>query len=338
MMGDVVRNDSATLKQSYLECERIANESSSSFLRAFKSLPKEKKDGIKALYAYCRRADDVADGDWLPDFSKFTPQQLGSLRLRALQRSKVLDEKHQSRGTLDHEAHITRLCALIYLRDNIQPAVNDNLPEEKFFLAFWHTIERFNIPSQHLHSLIDGMEDDLYPTNYQTYDDLRSYCYNVASSVGLCLLHLYGYDGQEAEHYADEMGVFLQMVNILRDIQSDLASGRIYLPISELEYFGLTVADLSSPTLSSNPNWHEFIQDYIQRCKVHREQAVKLLPMIHSESRKSPSIMVSVYSQLIRQAERLCGEVVSQRLSLTPMQKANVLMSTLGVISISHEE
>ena len=338
MMGDVVRNDSATLKQSYLECERIANESSSSFLRAFKSLPKEKKDGIKALYAYCRRADDVADGDWLPDFSKFTPQQLGSLRLRALQRSKVLDDKHQSRGTLDHEAHITRLCALIYLRDNIQPAVNDNLPEEKFFLAFWHTIERFNIPSQHLHSLIDGMEDDLYPTNYQTYDDLRSYCYNVASSVGLCLLHLYGYDGQEAEHYADEMGVFLQMVNILRDIQSDLASGRIYLPISELEYYGLTVADLSSPSLSSNPNWHEFIQDYIQRCKVHREEAVKLLPMIHSESRKSPSIMVSVYSQLIRQAERLCGEVVSQRLSLTPMQKANVLMSTLGVISISHEE
>ena len=338
MMGDVVRNDSAILKKSYLECERIANESSSSFLRAFKSLPKEKKDGIKALYAYCRRADDVADGDWLPDFSKFTPQQLGSLRLRALQRSKVLDEKHQSRGTLDHEAHITRLCALIYLRDNIQPAVNDNLPEEKFFLAFWHTIERFNIPSQHLHSLIDGMEDDLYPTNYQTYDDLRSYCYNVASSVGLCLLHLYGYDGQEAEHYADEMGVFLQMVNILRDIQSDLASGRIYLPISELEYFGLTVADLSSPSLSSNPNWHEFIQDYIQRCKVHREEAVKLLPMIHSESRKSPSIMVSVYSQLIKQAERLCGEVVSQRLSLTPMQKANVLMSTLGVISISHED
>ena len=338
MMGDVVRNDSATLKQSYLECERIANESSSSFLRAFKSLPKEKKDGIKALYAYCRRADDVADGDWLPDFSKFTPQQLGSLRLRALQRSKVLDEKHQSRGTLDHEAHITRLCALIYFRDNIQPAVNDNLPAEKFFLAFWHTIERFNIPSQHLHSLIDGMEDDLYPTNYQTYDDLRSYCYNVASSVGLCLLHLYGHDGQEAEHYADEMGVFLQMVNILRDIQSDLASGRIYLPISELEYFGLTVADLSSPSLSSNPNWHEFIQDYIQRCKVHREEAVKLLPMIHSESRKSPSIMVSVYSQLIKQAERLCGEVVSQRLSLTPMQKANVLMSTLGVISISHED
>ena len=338
MMGDVVRNDSAILKKSYLECERIANESSSAFLRAFKSLPKEKKDGIKALYAYCRRADDVADGDWLPDFSKFTPQQLGSLRLRALQRSKVLDEKHQSRGTLDHEAHITRLCALIYLRDNIQPAVNDNLPEEKFFLAFWHTIERFNIPSQHLHSLIDGMEDDLYPTNYQTYDDLRSYCYNVASSVGLCLLHLYGYDGQEAEHYADEMGVFLQMVNILRDIQSDLASGRIYLPISELEYFGLTVADLSSPSLSSNPNWHEFIQDYIQRCKVHREEAVKLLPMIHSESRKSPSIMVSVYSQLIRQAERLCGEVVSQRLSLTAMQKANVLMSTLGVIRVSHEE
>ena len=274
----------------------------------------------------------------MPDFSRFSPQQMGSLRLRALQRSKVLDEKHQSRGTLDHDAHIARLCALIYLRDNIQPIENDSFPKEKFFLALWHTIERFDIPSQHLHSLIDGMEDDLYPTNYQTYEDLRRYCYNVASSVGLCLLHLYGYEGQEAEHYADEMGVFLQMVNILRDIQSDLASGRIYLPVAELQSYGISASDLSSPNLASNPDWQEFMQDYILRCKAHREEAVKLLPMIHPESRKSPAIMVSVYSQLVKQAEKLCGEVVSQRLGLTVMQKANVLMSTLGVISLTHEE
>ena len=107
MLGDVVRNDSAALEKSYLECERIANESSSSFLRAFRTLPKEKRDGIKALYAYCRRADDIADGDWMPDFSKFSPQQVGSLRLRALQRSKVLDEKHQSRGTPVSYTHLT---------------------------------------------------------------------------------------------------------------------------------------------------------------------------------------------------------------------------------------
>ncbi|MEC9120175.1 MAG: phytoene/squalene synthase family protein [Candidatus Thermoplasmatota archaeon] len=333
-----MRNDSAAIDQSYLECERIANDSSSSFLRAFRTLPKEKRDGIKALYAFCRRADDVADGDWMPDFSRFSPQQMGSLRFRALQRSKVLDEKHQSRGTLDHDAHIARLCALIYLRDNIQPIENDSFPKEKFFLALWHTIERFDIPSQHLHSLIDGMEDDLYPTNYQTYEDLHRYCYNVASSVGLCLLHLYGYEGQEAEHYADEMGVFLQMVNILRDIQSDLASGRIYLPVAELQSYGISASELSSPNLASNPNWQEFMQDYILRCKAHREEAVKLLPLIHPESRKSPSIMVSVYSQLVKQAEKLCGDVVSQRLGLTVMQKANVLMSTLGVISITHEE
>ena len=338
MMGDVVRNDTAALEQSYMECERIANESSSSFLRAFRTLPKEKRDGITALYAFCRRADDVADGDWMPDFSSFSPQQIGSLRLRALQRSRLLDEKHHSRGTLDHDAHIARLCALIYLRDNIQPIENDSFPKEKFFLALWHTIERFDIPSQHLHSLIDGMEDDLYPTNYQTYEDLRVYCYNVASSVGLCLLHLYGYEGQEAEHYADEMGVFLQMVNILRDIQSDLASGRIYLPVAELQSYGISASDLSCPNLASNPNWQEFMHDYILRCKSHREEAVKLLPMIHPESRKSPAIMVSVYSQLIKQAEKLCGDVISQRLGLTVMQKANVLMSTLGVISLTHEE
>ena len=108
MLGDVVSNDAATLSESYLECERIATESSSSFLRAFRTLPKEKHDGIKALYAFCRRADDVADGDWLPDFSNFSPQQMGSLRLRALQKSKYLDDKHESRGTLDHETHISQ--------------------------------------------------------------------------------------------------------------------------------------------------------------------------------------------------------------------------------------
>ena len=80
------------------------------------------------------------------------------------------------------------------------------------------------------------------------------------------------------------------------------------------------------------------MQDYIDKCKTHREEAVKLLPMIHPESRKSPAIMVSVYSQLVRQAERLCGDVASQRLDLTVLQKANVLMSTLGVISITIEE
>jgi phytoene synthase len=338
VFGDAVSNNAATLNDSYIECERIANQSSSSFLRAFRTLPKAKHDGIKALYAFCRRADDVADGDWLPDFSKFSPQEMGSLRLRALQKSKYLDDKHKSRGTLDHETHIARLCALIYLRDNIQPLRNYSFPQEKFFLAFWHTIERYNIPSQHLHSLIDGMEDDLYPTNYQTYENLRDYCYNVASSVGLCLLHLYGYDGQEAEHYAEEMGIFLQMVNILRDIQSDLASGRIYLPIAELKSYGLSSSELSSPNLASNPNWQEFMQDYIERCKAHRQEAAKLLPMIHPDSRKSPTIMVSVYSQLVRQAEILCGDVVSQQLSLTASQKANVLMSTLGVINIPLEE
>jgi len=338
VFGDAVSNNAATLNDSYIECGRIAKESSSSFLRAFKTLPKAKHDGIKALYAFCRRADDVADGDWLPDFSKFSPQEMGSLRLRALQKSKYLDDKHESRGTLDHETHIARLCALIYLRDNIQPLRNYSFPQEKFFLAFWHTIERYNIPSQHLHSLIDGMEDDLYPTNYQTYEDLRDYCYNVASSVGLCLLHLYGYDGQEAEHYAEEMGIFLQMVNILRDIQSDLASGRIYLPIAELKSYGLSSSELSNPNLASSPNWQEFMQDYIERCKAHRQEAAKLLPMIHPDSRKSPTIMVSVYSQLVRQAEILCGDVVSQQLSLTASQKANVLMSTLGVINIPLEE
>jgi len=338
MRDEVMSNDSAALEQSFLECHRIASESSSSFLRAFRPLPKDKRDGIKALYAFCRRADDVADGDWMPEFSSFSPQQMGSLRLRALQRSKVLDEKHQSRGTLDHDAHIARLCALIYLRDNIQPMENNSFPKEKFFPALWHTIERFNIPSHHLHSLIDGMEDDLYPTNYQTFDDLRSYCYSVASSVGLCVLHLYGYEGQEAEHYADEMGVFLQMVNILRDIQSDLASGRIYLPIAELQSYGISTSDLSSPNLASNPNWQEFMQDYIRRCNAHREEAVKLLPMIHPDSKKSLTIMVSVYSQLIKQAEALCGDVVSKRLGLTVMQKAKVHLSTIGVIRIKLEE
>ena len=116
-----------------------------------------------------------------------------------------------------------------------------------------------------IYSLIDGMEDDLYPTNYRTYEDLQRYCYNVASSVGLCLLHLYGYDGQEAEHYADEMGVFLQKVNILRDIQSDLASGRVYLPTSELQSFEF-LPQTCPVQVCFKPKLQEFMKDYIQRC------------------------------------------------------------------------
>ena len=130
---------------------------------------------------------------------------------------------------------------------------------DPIFIALKDVFAKFPIRLSDLHQLIDGMEDDLYPTNYSSFEDMRGYCYKVASTVGLALIEIYGYENPDAREHAEEMGIFLQMVNILRDIQEDLEHGRVYLPRDEMNLFGISQVDLSDPSLPSTSNWKEFM-------------------------------------------------------------------------------
>lgn len=326
------------LIEAYAICKEITKAASTSFLRSFRHLPLEKRNAVYALYAFCRRVDDIADGDWLPDLSGIGPEEMSDLDARTVDRSVILSIDKQSEGSNPEPDHSLKLRALIHFRDMLTRAHEGHSVSDPIFVALKDTFNRFPIRVSDLHQLIDGMEDDLYPTNYRSFEDLRGYCYKVASTVGLSLIEIYGYENPDAREHAEEMGIFLQMVNILRDIQEDLGRGRIYLPKDELELFGISNEDLYDSDLPTSRRWKEFMRHYISRVRTHQKNAVRLLPLIESDSRASPSIMASVYAEVLDEAERRNGDVLSRRLSLGFMKKMSFAFSTLMVWSFRGDD
>ena len=181
------------------------------------------------------------------------------------------------------------------------------------------------------------MKDDLFPTNYENFEDLRSYCFKVASTVGLSLIEIYGYSNPDAREYAEEMGIFLQMVNVLRDIQEDRERGRLYLPTDELEMFGIKPQEIENPDLASSKKWKRFMKHYISRTRTHKNNALNLIPLIETDSRRNPQMMCAVYSSILSEAEKRNGDILSRRLQLGIMKKIGFALSALGLWSLSKE-
>lgn len=311
------------LERSYLECEDIARAASSSFFRSFRHLPEPKRRAVNALYAFCRRVDDIVDGDWLPEHNLTHLDEATTLRMEQL-----LSERKVN-PIFSEKEHKDRLRALMFFREQLA-AIQDGQPmADPVFIALSDTLRRYPIDVKHLGELINGMEDDLFETTYARFEDLRRYCYRVASTVGLCLIEIYGYSDANARRHAVEMGLFLQLVNVLRDIQEDLGRNRIYLPTEELAKFGLTHADLNDPTLASRPAWQNFMRHYIDHVIANRNNALGLLPLLDKDARRSPRLMCMAYNAILKEAVRRNGDVLSRRLTLNFYRKMQVAFATL---------
>src|SRR5436309_10777752 len=174
----------------------ITRKSASNLALAFVLLPKAKRDGMSALYAFCREIDDVADNESVP--AEERREQLAAWR-----------------------ADLSRACGT----ETPQFAVNRELQP---------IIRRYRLPFAHFDELLRGVEMDLEINRYQDYDQLDLYCYRVASVVGLLSIEVFGYQDAGCRQYAIHLGKALQLTNILRDVRADAQRGRIYLPLSEL--------------------------------------------------------------------------------------------------------
>ena len=314
---------SERLEQAYAHCESIARAASSSFFRSFRHLPEPKRKAVNALYAFCRRVDDIVDGDWLPtgDFAY--------LDAATEQRLTVLLEQREANSAYGSKEHHLRLRALMLFRERLDSVQNGDEMSEEVFIALADTVQRYPIELDHLRELINGMEDDLFETNYARFEDLRHYCYRVASTVGLCLIEIYGYTDSNARRHAVEMGLFLQLVNVLRDIQEDLERNRIYLPTEELAKFGLSHKDLTDPTLATRPAWQNFMRHYIDHVVTNRNNALGLMPLLDKDARRSPRLMCMAYNAILKEAVRRNGDVLSRRLTLNFYRKLQMAISTL---------
>jgi squalene synthase HpnC len=275
---------------SYEACLQIAKASHSNFYYAFFLLPKSRRDGIVALYAFMRLIDDVADeGDDL------TAKQRGLAKWRA-----ALD------------AAVTASAPSVDLTSQPQGAA-EVLP------ALVDTMRRYNMPARYLHDLISGAEMDLTVRDYPTFDRLREYCYRVAGTVGLTCTHVFGFTDQRALDLAEKLGLAFQLTNIIRDVHDDYALGRVYIPQEDLERYNVAPSDFgrSEATLGVR----ELLRFEADRAWQNYKEGAELLSLIDPESCGTLWLLTHTYSALLARIESLDFAVFGERVRLSRAEK-----------------
>ncbi len=185
--------------------------------------------------------------------------------------------------------------------------------------ALEHTVREFNIPKSYLLKLIDGVEMDLYNTRYETFEELREYCYAVASVVGLISIQVFGFKHEQTKEYAINLGYALQLTNILRDIKQDAAKNRIYLPLEDLHKFGYEEQSLLSSCYDER-----FIALMKFETEVARNYYVKARALLLPDERPSmiaAEIMDAIYFRLLNKIERTRYNVFANRIRISNLQK-----------------
>ena len=195
--------------------------------------------------------------------------------------------------------------------------------EDPVVLAWTDARLRYHIPLHYAHQLIDGVARDLTQTSYQTFTDLATYCYSVASTVGLMSMHIIGYAGTSAIPYAIKLGVALQMTNILRDVAQDLQNGRVYLPQEELDAYGLSRADLAAGEVTHA--WRAFMQFQISRNHQLYEEAWPGIAMLDASGRFAIGAAAELYRGILTDIEAHDYDVFSRRAHVSSWGKVRRL-------------
>jgi 15-cis-phytoene synthase len=193
--------------------------------------------------------------------------------------------------------------------------------------AFHDTVQRYKIPREYFHEMIDGVSSDLQPRRIQTFDELYRYCYQVASVVGLCTIHIFGFDSPAALPLAEKCGVAFQLTNILRDVREDSELGRIYLPAEDLGRFGVGAADLESGRRT--PEFVEMMRFEAARARGYYRESQPLLGMVHKRSRSSLWALIEIYSRLLAKIEAADYDVLSRRIALSAVKKSWIVIQAV---------
>ena len=316
--------ESQAIEDAYLQCQQICKNASTTFYSSFSALGLEKRRAVHAVYALCRWVDDIADGDEEP-----TVEISDELIHQTGQRDAILRELHSGREPSNpEEVHNQRLMALVSIRNKLHLAKEGKITtkDKPVFIALQDVFTKFPIRLQDFETIIEGMEDDLFPVMCNTWDELRSYCYKVASAVGLILIEIYGYEDRAARLHAIDLGIQMQLINVLRDVSEDYERGRIYLPKEVLASHNIDAVDLSNPNLPQNPSWASFMREYLEVVKRHQTSAIHLFEYLDSRSRVQPRIMLDAYTKIFNEIVRRSGDVFSAPLKLSITSKVSLWM------------
>ncbi len=272
------------LDESYMHCRRIAKSRAKNFYYSFLLLPREQRDAMCAIYAFMRRADDIAD-------------------------------------TIDNSID-KRQSELELFRQELRSSLAGNSSENLIFPAFRQTINRYNIPEQYFIDVLDGMKRDLQCFEYSTFEDLYSYCYQAASVVGMTCIHIFGFESESAPLLAEKCGIAFQLTNIMRDCREDASLGRVYFPLDELRQYGLSKQELMNCSLQSpDPRFQRFMEFQWNRANHYYKESASLLPMIRQESQPALWAIIAIYHKLLVSIRKSGYDVLRNRIKLSRLQK-----------------
>jgi 15-cis-phytoene synthase len=285
------------LVMAYSVCRGITRTAAKNFYYAFLVLPRRKREALCAVYAFMRRCDDIAD-----DASLSTAERRQKL-------DTWLDALHRAQQG--------------------QPT------DDAILLALTDAQRRYSIPAGLLDELAQGTAMDVdegesspeatsgLTVHYQTFEELRQYCYRVASVVGLVCIHVFGYRDPQAEPLAERCGLAFQLTNIIRDVKEDASMGRVYIPEEDLSRFGLSVPDvLNSPDPTRLRGVLAFEAERARECYSAGEQ---LIPYISEDSQPALWVLVTIYRRLLEKIAAKQYDVITAKVALSRWEKTRVL-------------
>jgi len=285
------------LVMAYSVCRGITRTAAKNFYYAFLVLPRRKREALCAVYAFMRRCDDIAD-----DVSISPPERRQKL-------DSWLDALHR--------------------------AQQGEPTDDPILLALTDAQRRYAIPAGLLDELAHGTGMDVeenaqrdpsgseMPLQYKTFEELRLYCYRVASVVGLVCIHVFGYRDPEAEPLAERCGLAFQMTNIIRDVKEDAGMGRVYLPEEDLAKFGLTAAELRGTADAAR--WRPLLAMEADRAREYYASGDALIPYISEDSQPALWVLVNIYRRLLEKIAEKQYDVFTERVALSRWEKLRIL-------------
>jgi phytoene synthase len=269
---------------------RLTRRSRSNFYYAFLTLPRPRRDALYAVYAFCRTVDDIAD--------------LG--QERGLDRPQMHDQLQRWR----------REVARCYeAAGSLEEPIAQRLAQ---------AVRDFGIPREALEAIIDGVAMDLEGVRYETAEDLYPYCYRVASAVGLAAIEIFGYTDPRARDYAVNLGIALQLTNILRDVGTDAGAGRVYVPRADLRAFDVTEDDLKAGRYT--PAFVALMERQAGRAHYFYRRARATFPLADTRSLVAAEVMGRIYFALLQEIEARRFQVFGERIAVATRRKVVIAL------------
>ena len=280
------------LREAYIECRAITREHAKTFYMATRFLPNEKQRGIFAIYSLCRYIDDLVDE---------AEDLVSKKELDIAGINKKLDKWKQK------------------LQDTYEGKEHDN----PILIAFSDVLRNYEIPIELPFELMEGVCMDLYKNRYETFEEVYDYSYKVASIVGLMTSEVFGYSSKDALDYAVDLGIAMQLTNILRDVGEDLRKDRIYLPKEDLDQFGISEEELFAYTLDDK--FKELMAFQIDRARHFYDQSDLGIPLLSEDSRLPVYLARYNYSRILDKIEENDCNVFEHRAYLNATEKLSIV-------------